>query len=258
MAIATSSGSRHKGGIERCRYRCERFKVDRLWLKKVLFQVHPDLCSCFGCCGPACRPTPIVCTHFQKNSAASSGCSQYLGDKLVLHARVAHAMRPRSQSIERLHFLNALTPTLKSNPPTGIAYLHSLYGLPNVVDSPCRNHGSHGPVPLPCPPLLCFFTGKSEVRGGHCRAHHLHACRSSRSTELDPPRWARTSGVRARRRSADLASRPHRQPACAGRRIGSRSTRIARCPGLHRVRYCLIVWTPAPAGVGVELMVTSR
>jgi len=49
------------------------------------------------------------------------------------------------------------------NPPTGIAYLHSLYGLPNVVDNPSRNHGSHGPVPLPCPLLLSFCTGKSET-----------------------------------------------------------------------------------------------
>eukprot|EP00964_Phaeocystis_antarctica_P102240 scaffold67621_cov69-Phaeocystis_antarctica.AAC.3 len=56
----------------------------------------------------------------------------------------------------------AATSALGPNPPTCIAYLHSLYGLPNVVDSPCRNRGSHGPVPLPCPLLLCFCTGKSE------------------------------------------------------------------------------------------------
>ena len=40
-------------------------------------------------------------------------------------------------------------------------YIHIL-GLPRR-DSPSRNHGSHGPVLLPCPALLCFCTGKSET-----------------------------------------------------------------------------------------------
>ena len=49
------------------------------------------------------------------------------------------------------------------NPYISIAHVHSLFGLPNVVDSPCRNRGPHWPLLQTCRPLLCFFTGKSEV-----------------------------------------------------------------------------------------------
>ena len=54
------------------------------------------------------------------------------------------------------------------NPPTGIAHVHSLYGLPNVVDSPCRPvlPARSGDLVLPLPerPLPCdwaLHTGDS-------------------------------------------------------------------------------------------------